>query len=323
MDKSSADAFVFAKASGMLAKSFVGPRAEKIFQASKLSELWNLLFTEEQPLVPEVLLAKKIEEKAKENFVKDYLKLLNYYSKPDSVLVNLLKSFEYSNLRDIVYSLINSENIIPQLVNIGRFNELKIDKWPKIEKITEKTQFAWYNKIPLIAEQGDFDYKLDLQYIQNLWQSVLDLPTKERDIVKDLIQYKIEIDNCVWAIRLKKYYKLNNSEIIKKLFYYKNEASEEDELSKEAIRILDFDLDNYSNWSKWKYKELLNENLERDNWSVDPIWIQESAKVFLAKKAYNSFRRFPFTANVLVSWFFIKEQELNHIRKAVETLRLN
>ena len=62
MDKSGADAFVYAKASGMLAKSFVGPRTQLIFEAKKLSELWSLLFSEEVPLIPEVLLAKEIEK---------------------------------------------------------------------------------------------------------------------------------------------------------------------------------------------------------------------------------------------------------------------
>ena len=60
MDRSSANAFVYAKASGMLAKSFVGSRTEKIFEPTKLSELWALLFNEEVPLVPEMILAKKI-----------------------------------------------------------------------------------------------------------------------------------------------------------------------------------------------------------------------------------------------------------------------
>ena len=39
MDRSSADAFVYAKASGSLAKSFVGERANKLFAVTSLQEL--------------------------------------------------------------------------------------------------------------------------------------------------------------------------------------------------------------------------------------------------------------------------------------------
>jgi hypothetical protein len=64
MDKSAAHAFVFAKASGMLSKSFVGNRFLSIFQEKKLQDLWKLLFEDEVPLLPEYLLAQTIEKKS-------------------------------------------------------------------------------------------------------------------------------------------------------------------------------------------------------------------------------------------------------------------
>ena len=64
MDKSGAAAYVYAKASGILARSFVGNRTQKLFEAKSLSELWTLVFKTEVPLVPEVMLAKQIEVEA-------------------------------------------------------------------------------------------------------------------------------------------------------------------------------------------------------------------------------------------------------------------
>ena len=323
MDKSSADAFVYAKASGMLAKSFVGPRTEKIFEPHKLSELWALLFSSEVPLVPEVLLAKEIEKTAEYQFVKDFSMLLNCYSKPDRVSLYLLKSFEYSNLREIVFALSNGEQNLPVLVDIGNFSELKINKWPNLEKITEKTSFEWYNKIPSNTEQSSFDFKLDLQFVRGLWKAVESLPSTEKNPVKSFIKEKLILDNCLWAIRLKNYYKMEKEEIIKNLFSIQEVPSEKDILCEEAIKILDFDLDSYDSWKKWKYKNLLNENVEGDVWFIDPIWVQQSARIYLVKKAYKSFHQYPFTANVLVSWFFIKQHELDCIRNATENLRIN
>ena len=323
MDKSSADAFVYAKASGMLAKSFVGSRTEQIFETHKLSELWSLLFTSEVPLIPEVLLAKEIEKMAEYQFVKDFSMLLNCYSKPDKVSLYLLKSFEYSNLREIVYALSNGEQNLPNLIDIGNFSELKINKWPNLEKITEKTTFAWYNKIPNNQEQAEYDFKLDLQFFRGLWKSVDSLPSSERAPVKALIKEKLILDNCLWAIRLKNYYKMGKEEIIKKLFSIEDIPSEKDILCQEAIKILDYDFDSYDSWKKWKYKSLLNENLEGEVWFIDPIWVQQGIKIYLMKKAYKSFHQFPFTANVLVSWFFIKQYELDCIRNATENLRIN
>ena len=96
----------------------------------------------------------------------------------------------------------------------------------------------------------------------------------------------------------------SNNKKTKKLFSIEDIPSEKDILCQEAIKILDYDFDSYDSWKKWKYKSLLNENLEGDVWFIDPIWVQQGIKIYLMKKAYKSFHQFPFTANVLVSWFF-------------------
>ena len=44
MDKSGAGSFIYAKASGIIGKSFVGPRAQYLFEQKSLSDLWTLLF---------------------------------------------------------------------------------------------------------------------------------------------------------------------------------------------------------------------------------------------------------------------------------------
>ena len=95
MDHSSAAAYVYAKASGMLSKSFVGPRTEKLFAARSLNDLWTLLFRGEVPLVPEALLAKQIEKKAEQTFISDFITLLNSYDKPDPVLIQLFRLRQY------------------------------------------------------------------------------------------------------------------------------------------------------------------------------------------------------------------------------------
>ena len=53
MDKSAADAYVYAKASGMLARSFIGGRAAQLFEVHSLKELWTLLFKKEVPVMSE------------------------------------------------------------------------------------------------------------------------------------------------------------------------------------------------------------------------------------------------------------------------------
>ena len=44
MDYSSASAYVYAKACGILGKSFIGEKAQSLFDVKTLSELWELVF---------------------------------------------------------------------------------------------------------------------------------------------------------------------------------------------------------------------------------------------------------------------------------------
>ena len=77
MDKGAADSYVYAKASGMIAKSFVGERASKLFDVQNLSQLWSLIFKKEAPAVPETMLSRELEKEAQKSFINQYLKELD------------------------------------------------------------------------------------------------------------------------------------------------------------------------------------------------------------------------------------------------------
>ena len=51
MDKSTADCYVYSKASGSLSKSFIGNRKSVLFSQSSIPQLWSLLFSKEIPSI--------------------------------------------------------------------------------------------------------------------------------------------------------------------------------------------------------------------------------------------------------------------------------
>ncbi|MGI5174116.1 V-type ATPase subunit [Treponema sp. OMZ 840] len=323
MDSSSAAAYVYAKACGMLSKSFIGARADKLFAARSLSDLWTLLFKTEVPLIPEALLAKQIEEKAEQTFISDFIILLDSYDRPDPVLIQLLRFYDYNNIKDIAAALCEGKKEPPALSDIGKYSALHCKAWPDIAAITKDSPIAWYDTVPTWETQHEMDRRLDLQYIRELWESVHLLPKKEREPVERLIGEYIVLENCIWAIRLAVYYGMNKEEIIGRLAGENDNPDKHDRLAGEAVRILDKAVDTWQDWADWKYAALINSGEEGTVWNLDPRRIQQSASVYLNRKALNSFHRYPFTANVLVTWFKIKEHELNCIRTAAEGMRLN
>ncbi len=323
MDRSGASAYVYAKASGMLAKSFVGPRTVKLFEAKSLAELWSLLFKKEVPLVPEGMLAQMLEQEAELEFVKDFQTLLGAYRKPDPVSLLMFRSYDFSNLKNIASALRTGETVMPAVVDIGRYRMLDYGAWPDIARITKDTPVSWYSRIPDTAEETEWENLLDLQYIHMLWNTVQKLPGVDRRPVEALVREEIVLQNIIWAIRLRVYYDMKAEEIIPRLAPAGEAADRNDILAGPAVRILGFAVDTYADWENWKYAELLNPHEEGVVWAVDPRWVQQSVNVRINRLAYSQFHQYPFTVDVLISWFKIKQHELNCIRTAAEGLRLN
>ncbi len=322
MDRSGASAFVYAKASGMLAKSYIGKRTVKLFEARTLADLWTLLFEEEVPLIPEFLMARLIEEKSEQKFVQDFSRLLSWYEKPDHVLVTLLRFYDFTNLKLLAAALFNNRDL-PRLVDIGSFSELNYSAWPDIAQITQNSSISWYNDVPEITEQKLYDHKLDVQYVRQLWASVQKLPVSERSPVEKLIKTDIVFQNIIWALRLKVYYDMDTQSVISYLAGLTDSPDASDVLAGPAVKILDKPIDVYDEWKDWEYRRLLNAHEPDSIWSVDPRWVQQSANNELAKRALKDFHKYPFTAMVLASWFKIKQNEVQNIRTAAEALRLN
>lgn len=323
MDRSGASAFVYAKASGMLAKSFIGQRTAKLFEARKLSDLWALLFDEDVPLVPEFMLARQIEEKAEKDFISDFSRLLSCYKKPDAVLIKLLSLYDYTNLKLLSASLYKNAKEIPVITDIGVYSELNYSAWPDLQKITMDSSMSWYNDVPEISQQKDWDHKLDVQYVRQLWNAVQKLPRNERRPVEKLIKEDLVLQNIIWALRLRVYYSMDDQEIKSYLAGISDNPEVSDLLAGPAINILDKAVDSYSDWENWEFKRLLNHHEPDSVWVLDPRWVQQSANIVIAKNALKAFHKYPFTAMVLVTWFKLKQNEVNNIRTAAEALRLN
>lgn len=323
MDKAAARSYVYAKSCAVLSRSFIGENAKVLFNTRSLSDLWSLVFKSEIPAVPQVLLTKKIQSEAASRFVKEFRSLLSNYSEPDPLLVKLLQSFEYENFKTVTGALCHGENKLPELTDISPFGFIKYGKWPSLKEMTEETEFSWYNTVPEPQRLHELDFKLDSQYYKTLWLQVKKSSSECRSDLMKLIGTKIQIDNAVWALRLKTYYKMADEEILSYLVYEDESKAGKDFFVREAVDVLGFDADDYEHWRKWKYMKLLNPHEDGVVWTVDSRWISNAFKVCYAGSARKLFHKYPFTECPLVCLYILKRQELDNICMAAESLRLN
>lgn len=323
MDTSSASSYVYAKASGILARSYTGERAAKLFSAQKLADLWPLVFAEEAPAVPEILLAKQIEQKAADKFIAEYKNLLLSYDNPAQILIDLLQYFDYENLKFLGAAAATGQKDPPPLRDIKPYNLLNYEAWPSIQKITQDSELSWYKKAPEVVEQQQLDNELDLQFIEKIWMSSQELSGEEREAVQALIAERYSMRNIIWVLRLKLYYKMDKNQIVQRLAFINPQNGKSDPIGGAALEILDKDIENWEDWKNWKYSKFLNPREEGSLWSVDPRWVEESSEKEFIKKATKKFHAQPCAQSALFCWYYIKAKELDYIRMAAEALRLN
>ena len=323
MDSSGAVEYIYAKTSGMLAKAFVGARANRLFQAKNLTDLWQTVFESPAPAVPENLLALSIEKEAENRFLKEYISLVDSFDRPEPVALQLLRSFDYSNIKKLNFALRTGEKDLPDVTDIGRFSQIKYKAWPKLAKMTENGCFAWVTSVVEAKDVKDFEHKLDAQYVVELWQAVKATRGEAKKAIEELIKEQLILQNIVWAIRLKLYYNMEPDDVLAYLAGSGTEPLDKDVLIEPVIKILNKPLDMHAEWASWKYADLLNPADDVTSWNVDPRYLQRAANVRIHKMALRMFHKFPCSSAVLVPWFMIRELELDYICTAAEGLRLD
>lgn len=323
MDKTGAGAYIFAKANGILGKSFTGKRAQKLFAAKSLGELWTLLFRSQPPMVPEVMLSQQIEEKAFSDFTNQFVNFISLYDKPEEVLKDQLLMYDGENLKELGAALCKGESKCPAVINLKNYSSLNYAAWPDIKKITKGSPFSWYNKVPGIHEQQELDFKIDIQICRHLWDSAARQKGEAGEALLKLYRQEFIIKNIVWVLRLRLYYKMTSEDIIKNLIYVTDKPGHSDPVAAPALKILEWPLDEYEVWSNWRYASLVNPYEPGQVWQIDPIWIEKKNRVEINRKAAMLFHQFPGEPASLIGWYKMKEFELSCIRTAVESIRLN
>lgn len=323
MGKSGDTAFSYAKAAGLLSKSFINKKSSELFEVKNLSDLWTLLFSSQVPALPETLLAQEIEKKSFHIFLSQYTSLISQFEKPVDILTDQLLFYEAENLKQIVAALFSKKQFLPSVIDIGEYSTLNYSAWPDLQKITENSIFSWLQKLEDIHQQQEIEYKIDLQVVHHLWKSINKTSGEDKKALSDFYIEKYTIKNVVWALRLKKYYKMNNDEIINHLIYVDDARDKNDVIASEALKILNKDIDNYDEWKSWKYLSLLNPYAAGDVWQVSPDWIERAEIIRMNTLAKKMFHINNVSLAALVGWFYMKDFELNCIRTAVEALRLN
>jgi vacuolar-type H+-ATPase subunit C/Vma6 len=298
-------AYAHAKACGIIGRSFVGRRIANLENAARLSELDRMIFPNSFANLPERELLFDLEKRIEDRTANSLLTIVRGFSKPPEFLVLLLLAYEYTDLKNAAISIIEKDPEPPPHMDLGRFSTVNFSAWPDLRKMVEGTQYTFLllmrkNNPDKQTEIIALESALDSHYYNALWKSLHSLPIRERRVSEKILSDEISLKNSSLALRLRHCYNMREDEVKAHLVDIKAE---------DAIQSLEYPLDSFDEWSKWRWKVLLNPEIPGRHWSADPRHFQNAASRHLYHLARHNFYSGSTSLDTIFCFFKLKQFE--------------
>jgi vacuolar-type H+-ATPase subunit C/Vma6 len=323
--------YAYAKASGIIGKSFVGKRVRSLEGASRLSELDRMVFSASAKNLPEKELLRDLEKRIIKREVKSIIAIVKCFSRPPEFFKLLIRSYEYTDLLSAINASRDKEKNAPGHVDLGSFQTVHFEAWPDIPKMIEGTAFKFLldklNKTGAdkgsISEKQSFSLQsiLDQHYYSALWNALFSLPARDRQTAEKILSDEISLKNSSWALRLRTFYQMSAKEVKLHLVDVpEGKKHGSASLAHEALSSLDYHLDNYPDWSSWRWKQFLNPPSEDRHWQADPRFFQNAASRYLYNLARHNFRLNPSSLDTIFCFIKLKQFEEDVLTSSAEGL---
>jgi len=307
--------YAYAKACGIIGKSFVGKRIAGLEKAARLSELDRMIFPGSSANLPERELLFDIEKRIGDRTANSLLTIAKGFSNPPEFLVLLLRAYEYTDLKNAAISIIEKDPGPPPHTDLGRFRTVNFAAWPELRKMVEGTGYTFLllmkkNNPDKQAEIIALESALDSHYYNALWKSIHSLPARERHVSQKILSDEISLKNSSLALRLRHYYNMRSDEVKTHLV---------DIEAKDAIQSLEYPLDSFQEWSSWRWKDFLNPGTGM-HWHADPRYFQNAASRHLYRLAHHHFYSGSTSLNTIFCFVKLKQFEEDLLTGVAEGL---
>lgn len=312
-------AFAWAKACGIIGKSFLGKGIQRLYPITRLSELDRALFPANPLDLPERELSVALERRIAERASAHVLSIMDAFSQPSAALATLVRSWETADLKACLAAISAGQKARPPITDIGAYRTVNFDAFPDIAGMTAGTDHAWLAGAHGEKSLVDLETELDLRYYRTLWSDLASLPKSDRHGFQSLIAEEITLKNIVWTLRLRVYYKLDGPELDSRLVNLERKGIS---LAKAARDTNGFALDKREDWKDWKHPYLLNPEKPGEYWRLDPRFAQNSAARRLYSHAKSLFRRNPFSSDTIACFIKLMQFEEDILTSVAEGLAL-
>jgi hypothetical protein len=326
-------AYVYARACGIIGKSFAGKGIARLGGITRLSELDRLVFAGEARDLPERELLRDFEQRILNRAAGQITAIVGSFRKPPELLVLMARDFEYADLKRAIAAAAAGEKQAPAFTGIDRFATIDFSAYPRFDKMLVGTEFGFILKdIDSLsgASTAVVQNKLDRHYYTALWNSLFKLAPSDRSAIKRILAAELSLRNASWALRLRSYYGMAAEQIREYLLFINaprgsapcRGKESRPTLADDAVASLDMALDNPSEWARWRWAQFLNRSVPGEPWAVDPRFFQNEAAQHLYRLAWLSFHRRPFALDTTACFIKLKLFEADLLVSVAEGISL-
>jgi hypothetical protein len=318
-------AYAYAKACGIIGKSFVGKRAGDLSRPARLSELDRMVFPVSSRDLPEKELLPDLEGRLVKRAAGAIIAVVDSFRKPPEFFSLLVRSYEYADLKSALTAAAGGA-VKPAFTGIGRFGTVRFSAWPDIPAMIRGTEFEF-----LLTRDGELDKEnsgialqteLDRRYYRALWKALRRLRAGDRRASEFILSEEIALRNAVWALRLRRYYEMKAAEVRSHLIDIGVPVKgRQVSLAADAFSCLELPLDNRQAWEGWRREAFLNPP-GLGEWKADPRYFQNAAAQYLYRLARRSFRASPSSLDTVFCFIKIKQFEEDVLTSSAEGLGL-
>jgi len=312
MNRAGQYAYLHGKLHGITAKSFLDARFQTLLKLGSLSDVYRTLFPGEGLELSEKDLVRTIERKYALKNLASYLRVLEIFPDPPPLLVHALKRFEIRNVKSILRSILTGLPL-GELWDIGRYRTIPL---PVVDsrKALERTPYASFVEELQSKPLWEVESHLDEEYYRKMWEEIEVLPKKEGSILRPAFLTELRLLNILWALRLRYYYRIDEEEVLKRLFLQDKVHVEAD-----VKAMYKLPLDEGYLWQNWKYGWLVTV-------TSDGLLEPAPANWRVSKRLYLLYRKIfyhrPFTLAAIYGFFRMKEYEVRLIHTLTEGMHI-
>ncbi|MCX7023113.1 MAG: V-type ATPase subunit [Spirochaetes bacterium] len=310
-------AYVYARVCGALSRAFVGERAAQAARSGKLADLWRSVFGNSAPALPEGALLKEAERKAVAGAFREFQVMASALESREPFFEALRRKTEFSRVKRILACARDGSTELPPVFDTDLKPEIDDSGYPDPLAMFGQGRYSWIDG-EAFTDLPAAENRLDRQFYGELWESLGTVPARRRGALADLVKLEIELENVVWALRLRRYYGMDVEQVEPLLAKVRGP-----DVVKPALQTLSYRMDARGDWSGWRWERLLRDSGPVDTgWKLDVRKVETAARRYLYRAVRHALHFNPFTYTPLYCFFKIKEFETAVILGLFEGIHL-